>query len=93
MSVVSTIASWFEVHGVLLSRMRGPFGEACNRSAIISNQYANSKEIVQEGNLPERISLLGSMCNRSSHVRCMTSVFLGYQIGDKQAVNLTRVER
>lgn len=92
MSVVSTIASWFEVHGVLLSRMRGPFREACNSSAIIGNQHANGKEIVQESNLPEIISPLGSICDRSSHVHCMTSVFLGYQVGDKQVV-LTRVVR
>jgi hypothetical protein len=55
--------------------MRGPFGEACNSSAMIGNQYAHGKELVQEGNLPEKISLLGSMCDRSSHVQCMTSVF------------------
>lgn len=71
--------------------MRDPFGEACNSSAMIGNQHANGKELVQEGNLPEKISLLGSMCDRSS--RAMHDLWiLGYQVGDKQIV-LTRVGR
>lgn len=73
--------------------MRGPFGEACNSFAIIGNQHANGKEMCTRRQFTlENISVrvyVRQIFSCALHDLCI----LGYQVGDKQVVNLTRVER